>query len=204
MGNLYECMKPLNEALRIQRGPVPVEQNQPSSQNVNPKNNNVASSKFTVADGPNGSSVTETLCLIGKVYLAREEYDFALNALKQCLELQRQQQSNDSKDLTFQVAQTLLEVGRAHHGTGDLKSSLDVYLEVAELTRQYFGARHAFVAQIDSILGNLYLDGKGVQKDYDHARHWFQRAADQENWVGQYNLGYMLSEGLGTDSCRPA
>ena len=127
MGNLYECMKPLNETLRIRRTHL----------------------------GEHSSAVAESLCLIGKVLQAREEYDFALNALSQCLRVQRQL----SKDnMSLELAQTLMEVGRAYHSKGDLKASLEIYLEVADWTRKYFGRRHAFVARIDSIVGTLYLE----------------------------------------------
>jgi tetratricopeptide (TPR) repeat protein len=133
MGQLYECMWPLNESLRIRKR----------------DDNHVA--------------VAESLCLIGKVLQVREEYDFALNALTQALDIQRKI-SADEKLSSFEVAQTLLEVGRAFHSKGELDESLKVYLEVADLTRNFFGDRHPFVARIDIIIGNLYLENGKIDE----------------------------------------
>jgi tetratricopeptide (TPR) repeat protein len=133
MGQLYECMWPLNESLRIRR----------------------------FKRGDNNVAVAESLCLIGKVLQAREEYDFALNALTQALDIQRKM---SAKENSFAVAQTLLEVGRAFHSKGELDESLKVYLEVADLTRNFFGDRHPFVARIDIIIGNLYLENGKINE----------------------------------------
>lgn len=150
MGNLYESMTPLNEALKIRRALL----------------------------GENHSAVAESFCLIGKVLLEREEYDFALNALEMGLSVQRRSLaamvalSGDEPLLSFEVAQTLLEIGRAYHAKGQLQNSLQIYLEVAELTRKFFGERHPFVARIDNIVGNLYLE----MGDTDNSLTHFQEA----------------------------
>jgi tetratricopeptide (TPR) repeat protein len=137
MGNLYDCMAPLNEALRIRR--LALQENHPS--------------------------IAESLCLIGKVLEEREEFDFALNALEQGLAVQR---ALAGDDLSFEVAQTLLEVGRAHHAQGHLEESLRDYLEVADITRRFFGERHPFVARIDNIVGNLYLEKGDLDESLKH------------------------------------
>lgn len=132
MGNLYESMKPLNEALSIRQTLL----------------------------GPKHSAVAETLCLIGKVLQSREEYDFALNALQEGLAIQREAAGEDG--LSFEAAQTLLDVGRAYHSKGNLQESLTVYKEVGALTRKFFGDRHPFVARLDIIIGNLLLEDGNV------------------------------------------
>ena len=126
-------LKPLNEALRIRRAQL----------------------------GEHNPTVAESLCLIGKILQAQEEHDFALNALNQCLSIQRQLSKDD---MSLELAQTLMEVGCAYHFKGDLKASLEIYLEVEDRTRKFFGVRHAFVARIDSIIGSLYLEIGKVEK----------------------------------------
>jgi tetratricopeptide (TPR) repeat protein len=135
IGNLEECMTAVNEALKIWRLEL----------------------------GEYHSLLVKPLGLIGKVHLAKAEYDSALEALTQSLEIQRKAWS-DGLDHSFDVAQTLLEVGRAYHAKADLKSSLETYLEVADLARNYFGEGHAFVARIVAMIGNLYAESGQVEE----------------------------------------
>ena len=51
------------------------------------------------------------------------------------------------------------------------------------------------IAQND--LGILYLDGKGVARDYVRAAQWFSASAAQGNSAGMYNLGLMYELGQG-------
>lgn len=152
MGNLYDSMTPLNEALKMRRSLL----------------------------GENHSAVAESFCLIGKVLQEREEYDFALNALEKGLAVQRHSLSaaaaisGDDQLLSFEVAQTLLEIGRAHHAKDQLQEALLAYLEVADVTRKFFGDRHPFVARIDNIIGNLYLEAG----DTDKSLLYFQKAME--------------------------
>jgi len=46
-------------------------------------------------------------------------------------------------------------------------------------------------------LGELYVDGKGVQQDYSEAAKWYQKAAEQGNPQAQVNLGNMYRDGKG-------
>jgi len=144
MGQLYECMAPLNEALRIR--------------------------KLQMID-QNHSSIAESLCCIGRVLQAREEYDFCLRAFLEGMAIYRanatrQQQVAKSDDneqthgslLSFDTAQTLLDVGRAFHAQNRIDEAIVTYEEVTDLTRQFFGVRHAFVARLDNIVGNLHLE----------------------------------------------
>lgn len=43
----------------------------------------------------------------------------------------------------------------------------------------------------------MYLEGKGVKRDYVHAVRWFKVAADKENKDAQSILGLMYLNGLG-------
>lgn len=166
MGKLYECMKPLNEALIIRRE----------------------------RSKPNNLAVAETLGLIGNVLQAREEYDFALNALQEGLAIQRAIAGEDG--LSFEGAQTLLEVGRAYHAQGKLEESLKVYKEVDAITRKFFGDRHLFVARLDVIIGNLYLETGKV----DDSVALFQEAAEINQEQGlPANLGIDIDPLLGVD-----
>lgn len=130
MGNLYECMKPLNEALSIRRDTL----------------------------GSKHLDVAESLSTIGTVLVAREEYDFALNALEGGLSIMKSNGGGAGSELSLESAQTMLEVGRAHHIQGNLEASMKVYEEVADVARRFFGERHPFVARIFNILGNLHLE----------------------------------------------
>jgi len=136
MGDLQSCMAPLNEALKIRQ--LVVGESHPSS--------------------------AETLCLIGKVLQEKEQYDFALNALEKGLAIQRKSlaqtyaMTGEEQAMSFDVAQTLLEIGRAYHALGKHEPALKAYLEVMDLTRKFFGDRHPFVARIANIIGNLYLE----------------------------------------------
>lgn len=136
MGDLRSCITPLNEALKIRQAVV----------------------------GESHPSIAETLCLIGKVMQEKAQYDFALNALEKGLALQRQSLANtfamtgEEQAVSFDVAQTLLEIGRAYHALGKHEPALKAYLEVIDLTRKFFGDRHPFVARLANIIGNLYLE----------------------------------------------
>ena len=137
-GELYESMKPLNEALRIRR----------------------------LRLGKNHTSVAESLCLIGKVLISREEYDFGLNAYLEGMSLHRKLSGTDS--LSFDVAQNLLDIGRAFQVQGQLKQAIKTYEEVTDLTMKFFGERHPFVARLHNIVGNLYLEDGDVAASMKH------------------------------------
>ena len=47
------------------------------------------------------------------------------------------------------------------------------------------------------LLGTLYVEGKGVERDDTTAFTWFQRAANQGDARAQYNLGASYVEGAG-------
>ncbi|KAF9128611.1 hypothetical protein BGW39_004907 [Mortierella sp. 14UC] len=47
------------------------------------------------------------------------------------------------------------------------------------------------------VLGDIYANGEGVEKDYQAAMDWFLKAAEQGDAEGQRKVGWMHSEGLG-------
>ncbi|KAL7564103.1 hypothetical protein ACA910_012378 [Epithemia clementina (nom. ined.)] len=134
MGNLYDCMLPLNEALRIRRSKL--------------ESNHIA--------------IAESLCAIGRVLQAREEYDFCLRAFFESVAIHRTKASNMGTPPSFEMTQTLLEVGRALHAQSRINEAIEIYQEVLDLTGQFFGKRHLFVARLLNILGNLYLEANRV------------------------------------------
>lgn len=135
MGHLYESMKPFNESLSIRRRIL----------------------------GDQHLKVAESLCAIGKVLQDREEYDFALNAFEEGLAIMRTR-AGPQQELPLDAAQTLLEVGRAHHMLGHMEESLRVYKEVLDMARKFFGERHPFVARIVKIIGNLHLEAGDIDE----------------------------------------
>ncbi len=48
-----------------------------------------------------------------------------------------------------------------------------------------------------AVLGNLYLHGTAVPRDFDKAFHWLDRAAQQGGAPAQHDLGYMYYNGHG-------
>lgn len=47
-------------------------------------------------------------------------------------------------------------------------------------------------------LGSYYYFGYGVRQDYEQAVKWFEKAADNELALGQFNLGLCCLKGIGT------
>ena len=52
-------------------------------------------------------------------------------------------------------------------------------------------------AYAQGILGSLYYNGKGVERNLEQALYWLQKSADQEDSNGQYVLGMMYYNGDG-------
>jgi len=83
-------------------------------------------------------------------------------------------------------AQTFDEASAAYM-RGDYIVAFESFLSLAEQGH----ARAQFV------LGNMYVEGKGVQQDYAEAKRWFHRAAEQGYTQAQNYLGCMYDEGSG-------
>jgi len=52
-------------------------------------------------------------------------------------------------------------------------------------------------ARAQDNLGNLYVRGQGVARDYAQAAVWFRRSAKQNNTQGQFDLGTLYDYGHG-------
>ena len=46
-------------------------------------------------------------------------------------------------------------------------------------------------------LGFLYYCGQDVPQDYAQAAHWYRKAADQGDYLAQFEVGEMYRQGLG-------
>lgn len=46
-------------------------------------------------------------------------------------------------------------------------------------------------------LGNMYFEGKGVEKNYEKAIEWYKKAIQLNNSTAMKNLGSMYRYGLG-------
>ena len=53
--------------------------------------------------------------------------------------------------------------------------------------------------QAQFLLGVAYLQGRGVQQDYDAAAKWFRKAADQKMPEAQANLAVFYMNGWGVE-----
>ena len=48
-------------------------------------------------------------------------------------------------------------------------------------------------------MGNLYVNGDGVDVNYKKAFEWYENAVEQEDQYAQYNMGVMYQNGRGVD-----
>ncbi len=55
---------------------------------------------------------------------------------------------------------------------------------------------------VESHLGVMYLDGDGVEQNYDNALRYLTQAAEAGNAVAQNNLAYMYAQGVGVEQDR--
>lgn len=83
--------------------------------------------------------------------------------------------------------ETPFEEGNAAYSQGDYKRALKILAPWA--------AQGNVSAQ--TMLGTLYMEGKGTDQDYEEARKWFKMAAQQNNVSAQYNMAIMSYNGDG-------
>ncbi len=83
--------------------------------------------------------------------------------------------------------ETPFEEGNAAYSQGDYKRALKILTPWA--TQGNVSAQ--------TILGTLYMEGKGTDQDYEEARKWFKLAAQQNNMSAQYNMAIMSYNGDG-------
>lgn len=102
-----------------------------------------------------------------------------------------------SADLGYGMA--LKELGRTFQtgelGSLDEKRSIDYYEKAFDIL--YENAMGKNDAESQQVLGNSYLDGEGVPKNYHQAVKLYQRSADNCNAAGYNCLGYCYGSGLG-------
>ena len=55
------------------------------------------------------------------------------------------------------------------------------------------------MSEAQNNLAVMYLEGKGVEQNFEEARHWFQEAAEQGNDLAQYNLAVMYFDAKGVE-----
>ena len=80
-----------------------------------------------------------------------------------------------------------VEEGKAAYEAEDYSTALRLWKQAAEQGN----------ADAQYGLGDLYLDGLGVEQDYAQALNWYRKAADQGNAQGQIAIGYLYRLGKG-------
>ncbi len=78
-------------------------------------------------------------------------------------------------------------------------------LETAKLWERALSIRpmprgwNAWHANVEALLGTMYLEGDGVKQNYDEALRYLTRAAYAGDTLAQNNLGYMYAMGKGVE-----
>jgi TPR repeat protein len=99
----------------------------------------------------------------------------------------------DANQLFYQAVQLHL---RAERAIVELKAGLQI--ECFDMLRRVLEVDpHHALAQFS--LGNVYLNGEGVETDTVQAVSWYRKAAVQGHTGAQYNLGNMCRKGKGVE-----
>ena len=59
--------------------------------------------------------------------------------------------------------------------------------------------KYSHIPWIQTGLGDIYLWGKGVEKNYAEALQWYHKAAQQDSGLAYYRIGCCYEQGLGVD-----
>jgi len=81
---------------------------------------------------------------------------------------------------------------------GDISSGMK-YLDSGETTKAFTEFQKlAKSGDVDAstMLGEMYLDGIGVEQDSKKAYYWIQKAANEGDKEAQYLLGFMYENGI--------
>ena len=105
--------------------------------------------------------IAESLHLCGNVLHDREEYGDAMDAYRQALVVHR---AASGEKATLEIAEIQMDVGRILHSQDLLTESLVAYSEVLEISQRVFGRRHAYVARIFNIVGNLHIEQREMKE----------------------------------------
>ncbi len=92
-----------------------------------------------------------------------------------------------NKNTEEEKANTRVSAAQAAYYRGEFKSAAGVFQAMAEQGNpraQFF-------------LGEMYLNGNGVARDYAQALKWARASAEQKNADAQYTLGGMYESGKG-------
>ena len=89
--------------------------------------------------------------------------------------------------LSFMAGAQDFDRGAAAYYRGDYASALREWRPLAERGK----------AEVQTILGAMYYEGKGVPQDYAEAVKWYRKAAEQGEADAQHNLGLSHEQGLG-------
>src|SRR5262249_37951614 len=119
--------------------------------------------------------------------LARAISDRNIEVVKTAL----QQIKSDGKSTTTYLDR-IVSTGEYYYNKGQFEEACRWYAIAAN-------EGHAFG---QSLLGYMYLNGRGVEKSDEEAVKWFQKSASQGNKWGQANLGYMYKQGRGVPKSK--
>jgi len=88
----------------------------------------------------------------------------------------------------FFVEENAFKIAETAFKEGDFKKAFEIWSNRAES-----GILDWYDGDPDSQyeLGNMYLEGTGVVKDYKKALYWFKKAANRDNAKAQYKYGLM-------------
>ena len=101
--------------------------------------------------GDDSSCSAESLELKGKLLMDQQKYEDALVCLTKSLDIEQTQ----SAEITLEVAQTLMDLGRAYNAVGKSKEALSTYQKVLLWAKDFFGPEHAFCDRISGIIGGI-------------------------------------------------
>ena len=91
---------------------------------------------------------------------------------------------------------SMIEREEAEEETLEIEGIVDkVILEA--LPDRYRKAAEQGYADAQFFLGDMYDNGRGVQKDYAQAVKWYRKAAEQGDAMAQGSLGFMYENGRG-------
>ena len=91
-------------------------------------------------------------------------------------------------------------LGTPHVGTiQNDKEAMKWFLKVVEedANRTFASLNADIIAWTQLKLAIIYYDGKGTPTNYQLARHWLQKVAENNHAYGQYLLGLIYAEGKG-------
>lgn len=83
--------------------------------------------------------------------------------------------------------ETPFEEGNAAYSQGDYGRALKILTPWAQQGN----------VSAQTMLGTMYMEGKGTDQDYEEARKWLKKAAQQNNVSAQYNMAIMSYNGDG-------